>query len=468
MSRALYRRYRSTNLGEIIGQNHVTDILKVVVKDKKPSHAYLFTGPRGVGKTSIARILAHEFNGLPYEKDSLDIIEIDAASHGGVDDARDLRDKAIISPSELDYKVYIIDEVHMLSRQAFDALLKLIEEPPAHTIFIMATTEIDKVPATIKSRAHQYHLRLAPKDTVAEHLKNIADKEKLEYEEAALAVIAELGQGSFRDAISLLDQVSSGKITVEAVERVFGLTTERRIDEILAAMGEDDTAKLYEVLSAAREQGASGSGLAEQIIRRLEKLAVAEPRYFRLIERLLEVRKSVDPNLKLMAVLVDFAAPELVLADVPPKVNVKAEEKVVEKKKAVKAESTEMESVEKTVEANSTETEPVKEVVESEQEYKVVEAKVEEESKVKEESKAASTQRRINWMDVVDEIAKTSPMTATNLRKAEHFFDGEKLTVTPATKLAYKTTNTVKNVKLIADTVREGYGFTPEVEILEN
>jgi DNA polymerase-3 subunit gamma/tau len=442
MSEALYRRYRSTNLGEIIGQDHVTDVLKVVVKDKKPSHAYLFTGPRGVGKTSIARILAHEFNELPYEKDSMDIIEIDAASHGGVDDARDLRDKAIISPSELKYKVYIIDEVHMLSRQAFDALLKLIEEPPEHAIFIMATTEVDKVPATIKSRAHQYHLHLVPHDTIVGHLKNIADKEKLKYEAEALATISELGAGSFRDAISLLDQVSHEEITVDTLEKTFGLTASQQIDEILNAMGENDVAKLYEILKEIRMRGISSVSLSDQITKRLEKLAVHEPRYFALIERLLEVRKSVDPNLKLMAVLAGFAAP------VGP---VKKESKPVKEERSEKVE-------------------------EPKSEYKVVEVKVEEPKIEKKAAKViaevaeeadAPIHHEINWTDVVNEIAKTSPMVATNLRKADHAFDGTKLTVTPATKLAYKTTNSAKNLKLIVDTVREGYGFTPKVEILE-
>ncbi|MCL1930026.1 DNA polymerase III subunit gamma/tau [Candidatus Saccharibacteria bacterium] len=432
MSEALYRKHRSRGLDEIIGQDHVTDILKVVIKDKKPSHAYLFTGPRGVGKTSLARILAHEFNELPYEKNSLDIIEIDAASHGGVDDARDLRDKAVISPSELKYKVYIIDEVHMLSRQAFDALLKLIEEPPAHTIFIMATTEVDKVPATIKSRAHQYHLRLAPQEIIAKHLKNIAQKESLAHEPEALTLLAELGAGSFRDAISLLDQVSGEAITVETVERVFGLTTQRQIDEIISAMSERNTERLYEILSAARERGSSGIGLADQIIRHLEKLAPSEPRYFELIDRLLDVRKSTAPNLKLMAILANWSAP-----------------------------------VAASLKSETPKNEPAKKS-EKKTEYKVVEEKVNDPAiSQKIEETTPPARHQINWLDVVDEIAKTNPMVATNLRKSEHAFDGNKLTITPATSLTYKTTNSAKNLKLIVETIRDGYGFTPEVEILE-
>jgi DNA polymerase-3 subunit gamma/tau len=451
MSEALYRKYRSRGLDEIVGQDHVTDVLKVVVKDAQPSHAYLFTGPRGVGKTSIARILAHDFNGLPYEKDSLDIIEIDAASHGGVDDARDLRDKAIISPSELKYKIYIIDEVHMLSRQAFDALLKLIEEPPEHAIFIMATTEVDKVPATIKSRAHQYHLHLVAQDIIAGHLKNIAEKEKLEHDGAALALIAELGAGSFRDAISLLDQVSHEPVTVETVERVFGLTADSQIDEILAKMGEQDIAKLYQVLKDVRERGISGASLADQLIRRLERLVTEEPRYFELIEKLLEVRKSVDPNLKLMAVLANWAAPKVPLE--------KTEDKLKTAKTTISPEEKPTPKAEKKLKTDET--------------YKVIEQKVEEakiEEKVEEAAPTAQEPKahyQINWTDVVDEIAKTNPMVATNLRKSEHAFDGVRLTITPATKLAYKTTNSAKNLKLIISTIREGYSFTPEVEILE-
>src|ERR1700712_4212867 len=176
MGQALYRKYRSKSLDEVVGQEHITQTLKQALKSGRISHAYLFTGPRGVGKTSIARILAHELNGLPYddEQSHLDIIEIDAASNNGVEDVRDLREKAYIAPTSGKYKVYIIDEVHMLSKAAFNALLKILEEPPAHVVFILATTEVHKIPETIISRTQRYIFKPVEHDKVVEHLKYIS------------------------------------------------------------------------------------------------------------------------------------------------------------------------------------------------------------------------------------------------------------------------------------------------------
>ena len=237
MGQALYRKYRSKNLSEIVGQEHITSTLNNALKNNQISHAYLFTGPRGVGKTSVARILAHEVNGFSYTNDDtyLDIIEIDAASNRRIDEIRQLRDKVNIAPSSGKYKVYIIDEVHMLTREAFNALLKTLEEPPEHAIFILATTEAHKVPETIISRTQQFNFRPIPVAQIIGLLKDIAKKEKISIDDQALTVIAEYGQGSFRDSISLLDQASSlsDKITESELQSLLGLAPNKVIENII-------------------------------------------------------------------------------------------------------------------------------------------------------------------------------------------------------------------------------------------
>ena len=210
MSQALYRKYRSRRLSEVLGQEQVTAILARALAQGKIAHAYLLTGPRGVGKTSVARILAHEINHLPYDEQltHLDIIEIDAASNNGVDDIRQLREKASIAPVSAPKKIYIIDEVHMLSKPAFNALLKTLEEPPAHVVFILATTDADKLPATILSRVQQFYFRPIAAEVIAGQLQMIAQHEGFSVTPEAAQLIAEQSQGGFRDAISLLDQLS--------------------------------------------------------------------------------------------------------------------------------------------------------------------------------------------------------------------------------------------------------------------
>src|SRR5579872_6827852 len=191
MGQVLYRKYRSKKLSEIVGQEHITKTLNEALKKGTISHAYLFTGPRGVGKTSIARILAHEVNNLPYDEDvnNIDIIEIDAASNRRIDEIRDLREKVHIAPSSAKYKVYIIDEVHMLTKEAFNALLKTLEEPPEHVIFILATTEAHKLPETIVSRTQRYNFKPIDDKDIAGHLAMIAKREGIKAEPEALKAI---------------------------------------------------------------------------------------------------------------------------------------------------------------------------------------------------------------------------------------------------------------------------------------
>lgn len=310
MSKALYRKYRSKSLADIIGQDHVTEILSRAIQQSRISHAYLLTGPRGVGKTSIARILAHEINKLPYDEETnhLDIIEIDAASNNGVEDVRDLREKAQIAPVSAAKKVYIIDEVHMLSKPAFNALLKTLEEPPEHVVFILATTNIEKLPATIISRTQRFSFRPIKAVDAVKHLKIIAKKEKIKIDDEALELIAKRGDGSFRDSISLLDQISSlvdadTLVTAKLIEESLGLAPQKTIDSILKTVEESDVAGLVSSLNTAFDEGISGAVLSGQLASRILELVVEKPNLLPLLDSLLDVNKSTQPNLKLLSVL---------------------------------------------------------------------------------------------------------------------------------------------------------------------
>jgi DNA polymerase III subunit gamma/tau len=312
MALALYRKYRSKSLAEVVGQDHITTILARAIKAGRISHAYLLTGPRGVGKTSVARILAHEINGLPYDEDSthLDIIEIDAASNNGVEDVRDLREKVQIAPVSASKKVYIIDEVHMLSKAAFNALLKTLEEPPEHVVFILATTDVDKLPATIISRTQRFGFRaIAPADAVS-HMRYIADEEKIKISDEALQLLAERGDGSFRDSISLLDQLSSlsDEITAELIETTLGLAPRALLTTIFEAIEHHDITSLTGALDAAQQQGIAATVLADQLTHQLRTLAIEKPQLLMLLDTLLDVAKSSQPDLKLFTVLGNAAA----------------------------------------------------------------------------------------------------------------------------------------------------------------
>ena len=236
MFQALYRKYRPQTFADIVGQNHIVSVLKNAIDKDQISHAYLFYGSRGTGKTSIAKIFANEVNrNEEYQKENVDIIEIDAASNNGVDEVRDIKEAIKFLPTEGKYKVYIIDEVHMLTTAAFNALLKTLEEPPAHVIFILATTEIHKIPATILSRCQRFEFKNLSQEQLIDRLKYISKKESLVIEDAAIEKIATLAKGGLRDAISILDQVSnySEEITLN------------HILEVTSSISEDDILEFY-------------------------------------------------------------------------------------------------------------------------------------------------------------------------------------------------------------------------------
>jgi DNA polymerase III subunit gamma/tau len=295
MTQAYYRTWRPKNWDEVTGQDHVIKTLRNAVKNGRITHAYLFSGPRGTGKTTTARLLAkavnctnedqskHPCNECSFckqvnEGEFLDLIEIDAASNTSVEDVRDLREKINYSPTQAKYKVYIIDEVHMLSTPAFNALLKTLEEPPEHAIFILATTDIFKIPATVLSRCQRYEFRRISVQQMVDYLRPRIEKEKISIDDDALLFIARQSTGSMRDAISLLDQLASSgeKITLAFAQIVLGTATNQLVIDLTDALIHRDHAKGLEIIQTAQDAGSDARQFARQVVDYLRALMLAK------------------------------------------------------------------------------------------------------------------------------------------------------------------------------------------------
>lgn len=330
MTKALYRKYRPLKLADVVGQNDTIRQLQTQLTNQKISHGYLFVGARGCGKTSVARIFAHEINHFDYqlEDNYVDIIEIDAAVFTMVENIRELRDKAMLAPTTGKYKVYIIDEIHMLSKNAFNALLKILEEPPEHIVFIFATTNPEKIPATILSRVQIFHFKLADKSVMQPFLENICQKEGINIEKDALSLLIEQGGGSFRDSLSILDQLSnlhadkSTLITTEEVSSALGVPKQVLIQELLASYEQENVEQIRSLVEELINQGNKAEGIATSLI----KAIVQNPttKNLHLIEKLYAVNGEFASAKLIVALILDHfkATPVAISAPSTPQIQV--------------------------------------------------------------------------------------------------------------------------------------------------
>ena len=295
---ALYRKYRPAKFAEVVGQEHVTEPLSVALEAGRINHAYLFSGPRGCGKTSSARILARSLNcelgptpepcGVcsscvslaPDGPGNIDVMELDAASHGGVDDTRELRDRAFFAPAESRYRVFIVDEAHMVTTQGFNALLKIVEEPPEHLVFVFATTEPEKVLPTIRSRTHHYPFRLIPPGTLRKLLERICAEEEVTVAPAVYPLVIRAGGGSARDSLSVLDQLVAGAgpegVTYERAVALLGVTDVSLIDDVVDALAAGDRAAVFEAVDRLVEAGHDPRRFAADLLQRLRDLTLLQ------------------------------------------------------------------------------------------------------------------------------------------------------------------------------------------------
>ncbi|MBA3782248.1 MAG: DNA polymerase III subunit gamma and tau, partial [Nocardioides sp.] len=328
---ALYRRYRPETFAQVIGQDHVTGPLRNALKHDRVNHAYLFSGPRGCGKTTSARILARSLNCVQAPvadpcgecdscvelatggSGSIDVIEIDAASHGGVDDARDLREKAFFAPVRDRYKIYIIDEAHMVTTAGFNALLKLVEEPPPHLRFIFATTEPEKVLPTIRSRTHHYPFRLIPPRMLADYLVELCAREQVTIEPAAVPLVVRAGAGSARDTLSVLDQLMGGAgtdgVTHTLATALLGFTPDTLLDDAIDAFAAADGAAVFGVVDKVIESGHDPRHFTEDLLRRLRDLVIVSAVPDAPVTGLIDVPR--DQGERLVAQAARFGAHDL-------------------------------------------------------------------------------------------------------------------------------------------------------------
>lgn len=465
-SRVLYRKYRPTKLEDVVGQEQITQVLANSLKRGKIAHAYLFIGPRGTGKTSIARIFAHAINGFDYqiEDNYLDIVEIDAASNTGVDNIREIREKAVIAPTKGKYKVYIIDEVHMLTKSASNALLKTLEEPPEHVIFIMATTDAHKVPITISSRTQVHTFRLADPETMFSHLRKISDLEKIPITDDALKIVVRRGGGSFRDSLSLLDQVmnlaeSSGsnakgakttEITAEMLNSALGLPEEQVMSELLEAYETQDIAKIHELLQNLLNSGTKPEIIASECIEQI--MSSPRPGLLSLLAALPEVQPPF-PEAKL---LLAFLGPSQKRPELYPTSTPKAARTSVNSPRSESATPKAPEEAPKNVVKTTPKSEPEvapETVAEPVVKPKPAVAEPEPEPKAPEAVPKATSAPSgdFDWQSFIARVREASAGVANQLQHTDYDFDGQTLHLYPSNKIIQKIFDKPENSKILSE-----------------
>ncbi len=445
MGKALYRKYRPKTLGEVVGQSHITTPLQNALDSGKISHAYLFVGPRGCGKTSVARIFAHAVNQFDYELEDnyVDIIEIDGASNRGIDNIRELREKVAIAPTKGKYKIYIIDEVHMLTKEAFNALLKTIEEPPAHAIFIMATTDYNKVPVTITSRAQIFQFKLADSETMFAHLKAICEKEGIKIEDAALRIVVKRGGGSFRDSLSLLDQIStlsSDTITEKSLLEALGLPADEAIKELLNSYSTHNLDEITTKLKDLLNTGIKPETVAESLIQII--LENPNPVTLPLLAKLPDVRAPF-PEVKLLLAFTDFINAPIATAiptvAAPKMAPIQAPSITPKPAATIPVKSTPTVAPTPTKEAQS-------------------EAPKTEEAPEPVEVPPQSAASQDTWTTFLEGVATKSAVLKQYLLKSTHDVTSDTINIYPTSKIAYMGLNKDKNKAILIE-------FSPGLKI---